>query len=110
MSTAQSLPEEVRAAYDYMPAALAGYAAGVGVVGVLFWASTATAVMLAWGAAFALMLGVRAGVARRFSRARPRSGADWLYWRHAMNLGTVAAGALWGATGWIFYADRKSVV
>ena len=109
MSTAQSLPEEVRAAYDYMPAALAGYAAGVGVVGVLFWASTATAVMLAWGAAFALMLGVRAGVARRFSRARPRSGADWLYWRHAMNLGTVAAGALWGATGWIFYARGNDI-
>ena len=109
MSTAQSLPEEVQAAYEYMPAALAGYAAGVGVVGVLFWASTATSVMLAWGAAFALMLGVRWAVARRFAQARPASTAEWQRWRGHMNLGTVAAGALWGVTGWIFYARGNDI-
>ena len=109
MSTAQSLPEEVQAAYDYMPAALAGYAAGVGVVGVLFWASTATSVMLAWGTAFALMLGVRWTVARRFARARPASTAEWQRWRGHMNLGTLAAGALWGVTGWIFYARGNDI-
>ena len=32
-----SLPEIVRGTYDYMPAALAGYLAGVGVVTMLFW-------------------------------------------------------------------------
>ncbi|MEO7150534.1 MAG: hypothetical protein ABIX46_02310, partial [Burkholderiaceae bacterium] len=91
-----SLPEEVRAAYDYMPAALAGYAAGVGVVGVLFWATTALPVMLAWGAAFALMLAVRLVVAQRFRRAQPQTSDEWLRWRQAMNIGTVVAGALWG--------------
>ncbi len=104
-----ALPEEVRAAYDYMPAALAGYAAGVGVVAVLFWASTSTAVMLAWIAAFGLMLGTRLVVARRFRQARPSTNDEWLRWRHAMNAGTVAAGALWGATGWIFYARGNDI-
>ena len=104
-----ALPEEVQAAYDYMPAALAGYAAGVGVVAVLFWASTATPVMLGWMAAFGLMLGIRLVVAQRFRRARPQTLEDWQRWRQAMNIGTVAAGALWGATGWIFYARGNDI-
>ena len=104
-----ALPEEVQAAYDYMPAALAGYAAGVGVVALLFWASTSTTVMLAWIAAFGLMLGIRLVVAQRFRLAQPRSHDEWLRWRHAMNIGTVAAGTLWGATGWIFYARGNDI-
>jgi signal transduction histidine kinase/CheY-like chemotaxis protein len=108
-AASSSLPEEVQASYDYMPAALAGYAAGVGVVGVLFWASTATPVMLAWLAGFALMLGVRLIATRRFARARPQTSADWLGWRRQMNLGTLAAGALWGVTGWIFYARGNDI-
>lgn len=109
LNAAASLREEVQAAHDYMPAALAGYAAGVGVVGVLFWASTAAPVMLGWLGAFAAMLGVRLATMRRFARARPQTTPDWLRWRRQMNLGTLAAGALWGATGWIFYARGNDI-
>jgi signal transduction histidine kinase len=103
------LAEEVQSAYDYMPAALAGYAAGVGVVTVLFWTTTATSVMLGWLGAFAAMLLVRLVVMRRFQQAQPQTSTDWQHWRRAMNIGTVVAGALWGLTGWIFYARGNDI-
>ena len=39
--TLSALPDEVQAAYDYLPATLSGNAAGAGVITWLFWASPA---------------------------------------------------------------------
>ena len=98
-----ALPEEVQTTFDFLPAALAGYVAGVGVVLMLFWALAPAALMLPWLAAFAAMGLARWWVGRRFRLATPRSRQDWLDWQRRSNLGTAAAGALWGLTGWLFY-------
>ena len=98
-----SLPEEVRTTYDFLPATLAGFVAGVGVVVMLFWKLAPASMMLPWLGAFALMALARWWVGERFKRAAPSTREDWQRWRLYSNLGTAAAGALWGLTGWIFY-------
>ena len=98
-----SLPEEVQTTYDFLPATLAGFVAGVGVVTMLFWKLTPAAVMLPWMGAFAVMALARWMVGVRFKRATPQSREDWLRWRLYSNIGTIAAGVLWGLTGWVFY-------
>ena len=95
--------ETIQSTYAYMPAALAGYLAGVGVVAMLYWSIAPTALMLPWIGAFVLMCVVRGFVIRAFRRATPGSHADWLRWRLRSNIGTVVAGSLWGAAGWMFY-------
>ena len=63
------VPEAVRSAYDYMPATLAGYMAGIGVVSLLYWAITPMTVMLPWLAVFAVIWLSRAWTARQFRHA-----------------------------------------
>ena len=98
-----SLAEVVRTTFDYMPATLAGYFAGVCVVIVLFWGAAPTALLSAWLVAWASMGGGRFAVWQQFKRARPATRPEWLRWRLRSNAGSLAAGALWGATGWLFY-------
>ena len=98
-----ALPDEVRTTYDFLPAALAGFVAGTGVVVVLFWKLTPPSVMLPWLGAMAVMTFARWIVGQRFKRAAPQTHEDWQRWRLYSNIGTVVAGSLWGLTGWIFY-------
>lgn len=100
---AAALPEEVRSAFEYMPATLAGNAAGVGVVALLFHADAPLALLLGWAAAFLAMMVARGVLAWRFRRARPEGLAAWRGWQRAWNAGTLASGALWGATAWLFF-------
>jgi two-component system, sensor histidine kinase len=104
-----ALPEVVRSVYDYMPATLLGYIAGIGVICMLFWADAPKAVMLPWLAAFAAMWVARALVWQRFRSAQPQTLADWQRWLLYWNLGTLTSGALWGSTAWIFYFRGESV-
>ena len=104
-----ALPEQVQSAFDYMPAALTGYVAGVGVVCWLFWSLTPLALLLPWLAAFAALLLMRFVMARRFSRATRRGTVDWARWQLWSNVGTVCTAALWGLTGWIFYPQGNPV-
>lgn len=98
-----SLPDEVQSTYDYMPATLAGYLAGFGVIALLYAGITPASVMTPWGIAVAVVWLARAWTTRQFRRAAPRTLADWQRWRAIGNVGTVFSGALWGATAWIFY-------
>jgi signal transduction histidine kinase len=95
--------EIVQSTYAYMPAALAGYLAGVGVIAMLYWPIAPAALLAPWIGAFVAMCLVRAVVIQRFRRAAPRTRDEWLRWRLRSNAGTVVAASLWGATGWIFY-------
>ncbi len=95
--------EIVQSTYVYMPAALAGYLAGVGVVAMLYWPIAPLGLLVPWAGAFVAMCLVRGLVIARFRRAAPRTRAQWLAWQLRSNLGTLVAAALWGATGWIFY-------
>ncbi len=95
--------EVVQSTYAYMPAALAGYVAGVGVIAMLYWQIASAALLAPWIGAFAAMCVVRAVVIQRFRRAAPRTREEWLRWRLRSTIGTVVSASLWGATGWIFY-------
>ncbi|HUG21267.1 ATP-binding protein [Piscinibacter sp.] len=104
-----SLPDEVQSAYDYMPATLAGYIAGIGVILLLYWTITPPQVLLPWLGLFAAVLLARAFTARRFRRATITTPADWQTWRRWGNAGTVICGALWGAAAWLFYPQGDSI-
>ena len=98
-----SLPEEVRSAFDYMPATLAGNLAGTGVVALLFWSLAPRAVLGGWLAAIALMWAARLWCYRQFQSARPVALPEWSRWRRWWNLGTLCSGALWGLSAWMFH-------
>ncbi len=104
-----TLAEEVRSAYDYMPATLAGNVAGLLVILVLFWALAPHELLAAWGSLLAGLGGVRYALYRRFLRSTPRSVQAWSRWRRAWNAGTLAAGVLWGASAWLFYPEGDSI-
>jgi len=104
-----ALPEEVRSTFDYMPATLAGYIAGIGVISLLYWAIAPAAVMLPWLGIFLLLWLGRVWTAHRFMRAEPRTLADWLHWRQLGNIGTLCSGAMWGATAWLFYPLGENI-
>ena len=101
------LAETVRFTYGYMPAALAGYMAGVGVVAMLFWGRAPMQLLVPWMAAFTLMCLVRIVARQRFVRAAVASDGwsltDWRRWSRRATVGTVVAASLWGAAGWFFY-------
>ncbi|MEP7298332.1 MAG: ATP-binding protein [Burkholderiales bacterium] len=101
------LAETVRFTYGYMPAALAGYMAGVGVVAMLFWGVAPTSLLVPWMAAFALMCAVRVVAIGFYRRAATQSDAwtlaDWRRWSLRANVGAVLSAAMWGLAGWLFY-------
>ena len=95
--------EIVQSTYAYMPAALAGYLAGVGVITMLYWPIVTASLLVPWVGSVVLMCLARLLVIRRFRAASPSTLPEWRRWLLRSNLGTLAAGALWGVTGWIFY-------
>ncbi len=104
-----SLVEEVRGAFDYLPASLAGNIAGMGVIAMLFWGVMSARVMTLWLVAFALMLLTRVVLGQRFKRSQPVTQPQWKLWQRAWNLGTLSSAALWGATAWVFYPGGQSI-
>ncbi|WP_280152659.1 ATP-binding protein [Piscinibacter sp. XHJ-5] len=103
-----TLTEVVRSVYDYMPATLLGYIAGIGVICMLFWSATPASVMLPWLAAFTAMWLARVFVWQRFRSAQPQTPAEWKRWLLYWNAGTLTSGALWGSTAWIFFFRGES--
>jgi len=102
------LAESVRFTYDYMPSALAGYMAGVGVVAMLFWGVAPMALLVPWMAVFTIVCAVRLVVIGRFKRVVPAQAdawtlAEWRRWYGRSNIGTVVSASMWGAAGWLFY-------
>ncbi|HMC14217.1 MAG TPA: ATP-binding protein [Albitalea sp.] len=102
------LREEVLAVYEYMPATLLGYLAGIGVIGLLFVHLAPSALMLPWLAALAVMVIARTIVWKRFERATPQTYAEWRYWRTLWNTGTLVSASLWGLGAWLFYTHGTS--
>ena len=100
-----SLPDVVQSTYDYLPTAVAGYAAGVGVVTMLFWGIAPAALTLPWLGVFAVMAVARMLLWQAFRRATLRSREDWSRWLLRSNIGTLLAGVFWGFTGWAFYVE-----
>ena len=99
------LPDVVQSTYDYLPTAVAGYAAGVGVVTMLFWGIAPAALTLPWLAVFAVMAVARLLLWQAFRRATLRTRDDRSRWLRRSNIGTLLAGVFWGFTGWAFYVE-----
>ena len=93
----------VQGTFDFMPATLAGYLAGIGIVALLYWSEAPSSLLLSWFALFGTVWLARAWTARRFKRMAPQSIDQWERWRLWCNVGTLASGAMWGLTGWVFY-------
>ena len=104
-----SLPDVVQSTFDYLPTAVAGYAAGVGVVTMLFWGIAPAALMLPWMGVFVVMGAARLLLWQAFRRATPRTRADWSRWLLRSNIGTLVAGVFWGFTGWAFYVEGSGL-
>jgi two-component system, sensor histidine kinase len=104
-----SLAEEVRGAFDYLPASLAGNIAGMSVIAMLFWGVSSTRVMTLWLIAFAVMLLTRVVLGQRFKRTQPVTQQQWKFWQRAWNFGTLSSAAMWGATAWVFYPGGQSI-
>jgi two-component system, sensor histidine kinase len=103
------LPDVVQSTFDYVLTAVAGYSAGVGVVTMLFWGIAPAALMWPWFGAFVALASVRLFVWRAFKRATLQTRADWSRWLLRSNIGTLFAGAFWGFTGWVFYAESSGL-
>ena len=109
---ATSLAEEVRSAFDYLPASLAGNLAGVSVITLLFWSTAPRQVIAWWLVAFGLMLAMRIFLGHQFKltqAAGVTASVDWPGWRLKWNLGTLSSAAMWGATAWLFYPSDQSI-
>ena len=98
-----SVPDIVQSTFDYLPTAMAGYVAGVGVVSALFWSIAPAELLLSWAGAFVVMVILRVALLRSFRRASPATASDWRWWLRRSNMGTLVAATFWGATGWVFY-------
>jgi two-component system, sensor histidine kinase len=99
-----TLPDVVQSTFDYVPTAMAGYTAGVIVVGALFWGLAPMAVLAPWLLSFGVLVVARLLVLRAFRRSPPKTPADWARWQWRSNIGTLIAAGFWGATGWTFYS------
>ena len=104
-----AVPDEVQATYDYLPATLAGNAAGAGVIGLLFWATPAQALLWMWLVCFGLVWCTRLMLGMRFRRTQRSRLSDWAPWRRRANAGTLASGAVWGLAGALFYVRGESI-
>lgn len=103
------LPDEVSSAYAYMPAALAGNLAGMGVVAMLFWRTVSYWLLLGWLLAASLLWAVRLDRLLRFRRASIETFTEWRSWRRQWTAGILASGALWGWTAWVFYTRGAGI-
>jgi len=102
-SQVRALSEEVQSAFAYLPATLIGMIAGVAIVLWLFHAAAPIGLWLPWLAAFAALWLLRLVMLRGYRRALRAPGMDWQQWHRIWVAATLASGALWGATGWLYY-------
>jgi diguanylate cyclase (GGDEF)-like protein len=72
--------------------------AGGTLLGVMFWDVASRAVILAWGAAYLLMIWIRSRLALRFRGAPPGPDTSGRWARH-FRRAVFVSGALWGAYG-----------
>jgi len=98
------LPDEVQSVFEYAPATMGGYLAGVIVIGSLFWEPSPPWLLISWISAVALIVLARISLERLFWRKPPQTLADWQFFRRWWNAGTLTGAVLWGAMAWIFYS------
>ncbi|MEQ1803746.1 MAG: ATP-binding protein [Burkholderiaceae bacterium] len=104
-----AVPDEVQAAFDYLPTTLAGNAAGAGVLTLLFWGTPAQALLWLWLGCFVAIWCARLALGLHFARSVRLTLAHWQTWQRGAHAGTLASGANWGLAGWLFYAGGQHI-
>lgn len=104
-----AVPDEVQAAFDYLPTTLAGNAAGAGVLALLFWGTPLQTLLWLWLGCFAAIWCARLALGVHFARSLRQSLAHWQAWQRRAHGGTLASGANWGLAGWMFYTGGQSI-
>ena len=97
------LATEVSNTYSYASAILGAQFAAVCLVFLLFRQFVPWPTLAVWLASFLGLWCARFVLQQRFSKAAKTSRKDWARWRSHWNLSSLAAGALWGGTSWVFY-------
>jgi signal transduction histidine kinase len=103
------IPEEVRGIFNYMPATLAGYVAGIAVVTMLFWQRAPRLSMVVWLGLFGVVLTLRALVFYRYRQSSVTDLTQWLRWRLYSNIGSLSSGLMWGLAAWLFYQNGGDI-
>ncbi|MFO1217109.1 MAG: ATP-binding protein [Burkholderiaceae bacterium] len=102
-----ALTDRVRALMSYAGTTTLSYLLAGLTLAWLFHRAVAGPILWGWAAVFALVVLWRAVVARAYGRAQPADDLASLAWLRRWNLGTLASGALWGVTGWVFYGQGE---
>lgn len=106
---AAALSEQVQSAFAYLPATLIGMIAGVAIVLWLFHAAAPLELWLPWLVAFTILWLLRLAMLRGYRRALRLPDVDWRRWHRVWVSATLASGALWGFTGWLYYGIGSSL-
>jgi len=106
---AGTLSEEVQSAFAYLPATLIGMIAGVAIVLWLFRAAAPMTLWAPWLLAFTMLWLLRVLMLRGYRRAVRLPDVDWRLWHGVWVSATLASGALWGLTGWLYYGLGNSL-
>ena len=99
----QTAVERVHGLYSYLPTTLAGNAAGVSVLALLFWQHAPHGVMAGWMALFWGVWLSRVWMHAVFRRRNPQTLAAVKPWLNAWIAATMGSGVVWGSSAWLFY-------
>jgi len=94
--------EQLRALYRQNPGVLWLNVAVASLASAALWFSASRALLIAWVSAMGLVASIRSGLVRRYERARPQQ-SQLEPWGRRFLFGSIAAGALWGVGGVLFF-------
>jgi len=95
-----ALTDRVHALFSYATTTNLSYVLAAAMFVVLFQGDVSTWVLGGWAGAFGLVIAGRAWTTWSYHRVGPSDDAASVGWLRAWNVGTLASGALWGASGW----------
>lgn len=104
-----TLPDRVRSLFAYTSSSLLGNLIGAVVLVLLFDQVVPTATLWLWVGLFLLVFTGRGALAWRFGSARLETLGDHRRWLYLWNFGTLASGAAWGLSAWLFYGYGQSI-
>jgi len=102
-----ALTDRVHALFSYATTTNLSYVLAAAMFVVLFQGDVSTWVLGGWAGAFGLVIAGRAWTTWSYHRVGPSDDAASVGWLRAWNVGTLASGALWGASGWLFYGHGE---
>ena len=100
--------EEIRALFEHGTPILWANVGVAAIVTLTLWTDAPRTQLVAWLGAIVLMSLVRAAFQARYARERP-DATELEAWGRRFVLGSIVAGALWGAAGALFFAAGSTL-